>query len=314
MQNLIMGHANIRTFLKHYLSRRVTVDTQAVVRGILPQDALMRAACTMSRSIDARRPRRLTQEQSASVNDNPTIRSLLAQREQLKGRLENGTKHPKYKELSRKLNQERQRQRHALLQEIKERWEYEQPVRDVEQQLDGKEAEGVAAVVKSYDAMLPAQRALADAVLTQPGTSLKEEVSRRNRAIRAVMDYCGIEEGGTSCSRRKRGSSRVVSPIKSKEELQLQTHEEAVLEAAKVSVYKEKRPTVCFVCLGNENLPMEDRVHSFFTPGDLTKHFRRKHLANMNKGESVRCKLCQTDLVHKMHWQRHASDVHGTVS
>ncbi|KAF1965428.1 hypothetical protein BU23DRAFT_627539, partial [Bimuria novae-zelandiae CBS 107.79] len=104
VQNLIMGHANIRTFLKHYLSRRVTVDTQAVVRGILPQDALIQAACTMSRSINARRPRRLTQEQSTLVKNNPIIYSLLVQREQLKGCLKNRTKHLKYKELSYKLN------------------------------------------------------------------------------------------------------------------------------------------------------------------------------------------------------------------
>ncbi|KAF1935778.1 hypothetical protein EJ02DRAFT_428122 [Clathrospora elynae] len=44
MQNLMMGHASITTFLKHYLSRRITVDTQAVVQGIQPQAALMRAA------------------------------------------------------------------------------------------------------------------------------------------------------------------------------------------------------------------------------------------------------------------------------
>ena len=52
MQNLIMQHADIRTFLRHYLSRRITADTQAIIRGLQPQDALMRAACTMSRSID----------------------------------------------------------------------------------------------------------------------------------------------------------------------------------------------------------------------------------------------------------------------
>ncbi|KAF1964005.1 hypothetical protein BU23DRAFT_521662, partial [Bimuria novae-zelandiae CBS 107.79] len=201
MQNLMMGHANIRTFLKHYLSRRVTVDTQAVVRGIQPQDALMRAACTMSRSIDARRPRSLTPEQSASVNDDPIVRSLLAQREQLKRSL--GTRHSRYQALNRKINQTRQRLRHALLQEIKERWEYDQPVRDVEQQLAGIEAKDVTAAAMSCDAMLPAQKALVDAVLTQPGTSLQEEVSRRNRAICAVMDYCGIEEGGMCSSRRK---------------------------------------------------------------------------------------------------------------
>jgi hypothetical protein len=48
MQNLMMGHASIATFLKHYLSRRITVDTQAVVRGIQPQAALMRAACNIA--------------------------------------------------------------------------------------------------------------------------------------------------------------------------------------------------------------------------------------------------------------------------
>jgi hypothetical protein len=36
MQNLMMGHASIAIFLRHYLSRRIIVDTQAVVRGIQP--------------------------------------------------------------------------------------------------------------------------------------------------------------------------------------------------------------------------------------------------------------------------------------
>ncbi|KAF2200074.1 hypothetical protein GQ43DRAFT_473069 [Delitschia confertaspora ATCC 74209] len=38
MQNLMIGHAKKQTFFKHYLSRRVTVDTQAFVRGIQPQN------------------------------------------------------------------------------------------------------------------------------------------------------------------------------------------------------------------------------------------------------------------------------------
>ncbi|KAF1975817.1 hypothetical protein BU23DRAFT_597550 [Bimuria novae-zelandiae CBS 107.79] len=312
MQNLIMGHANIRTFLKHYLSRRVTVDTQAVVRGIQPQDALMRAACTMSRSIDARRPRSLTPDQSASVNDDPIVRSLLAQQERLKRSLANATRHSHYQALNRKINQTRQRLRHALLQEIKERWEYEQPVRDVEQQLAGIEAKDVAAAAMSCDAMLSAQKALVDTVLTQPGTSLQEEVSQRNRAIRAVMDYCGIEEGGIHLSRLKQSKGHVVPLVTREEELQCKVDKE--LEAAKVSVYKEKRPRICFVCLGNEKLPTAERTHSFHTLGDLSKHFMRRHLANVRDGDLLRCGLCQIDIEHKMHWQRHAHEVHGTVS
>ena len=87
----------------------------------------------MSRSIDPRQPRRLTTEQSLSVNDHPTIRSLLKQREQLKCRLKGkATKYLKYKALNGEINRERQRQRHVLLKDVKETWEQEQPVRDVE--------------------------------------------------------------------------------------------------------------------------------------------------------------------------------------
>lgn len=154
----------------------------------------MRAACTMSRSIDPRRPRRLTQEQSASVDDDPFVRVLLDRREKLKRTVPNATKHPKYKALASKINKERQYRRHALLRDIKQRWEFEQPVRDVERQLAGLETKDDLEIV--HDVMLPAQGELADSVLSKPGTIIEEEMDRRNRAIRAVTLYCGIEEGG----------------------------------------------------------------------------------------------------------------------
>jgi hypothetical protein len=68
LQNLMMQHAKMRTFINHYLSRRVTVDTQAIVCGLDPQYAVMRAACRMSRWIDPDRPQELTKEQSLSVD------------------------------------------------------------------------------------------------------------------------------------------------------------------------------------------------------------------------------------------------------
>jgi hypothetical protein len=307
MQNLIMGHASITTFLKHYLSRRITVDTQAVVRGIQPQAALMRAACTMSRSIDRRRPRLLTQEQSASVDDNPSVRSLLDQREQLKRTVCNATKHPKYKALASKISQERQRQRHALLKDIKERWEFEQPVRDVEQQLAGLETKDDLELI--HDVMLPAQGELADSVLSKPGTTIEEEMDRRSRAIRAVTLYCGVEEGGMNHIQTGERSRNAAPPVKSQLE-----YEEEAFEAAKVSVFKEKRPRVCFLCLGNEKLPLAQRIHPFSTPGDLSKHFGRKHLKHIKSGESVSCNLCKVLLSDKMHMQQHAEEIHGTVS
>ena len=154
----------------------------------------MRAACTISRSINRRRPQRLTQQQSASVDDNPSVRSLLNRRDQLKRTIPNATKHPKYKALASKISQERQRRRHALLKDIKERWEFKQPVRDVEQQLAGLETKDNLELV--HDVMLPAHRELAESVLSKPGTTIEEEMDRRSRAIHAVTLYCGVEEGG----------------------------------------------------------------------------------------------------------------------
>jgi hypothetical protein len=39
---------------------------------------------------------------------------------------------------------------------------------------------------------------------------------------------------------------------------------------------KEKRLAICFLCLGDESLPLEKRISTFARPGDVTKHFKRK--------------------------------------
>jgi Protein of unknown function (DUF3435) len=307
MQNLIIGYASIATFLKHYLLQHITVNTQAVVRGIQPQTALIQAACTISCSINYCQPQQLTQEQSESVDNNPTVCSLLDQQEQLKHTIPNATKHPKYKALVSKISQERQCQQHALLQDIKERWEFEQPVRDVEQQLAGLETKDNTDLV--HNMLVPAQGELADSVLSKPGTTIEKEIDRCNRAIYAVTLYCGIEEGGINPILREERTRNVAPPIKS----QLEYNKDA-LEAAKVSVFKEKRLKVCFLCLGNKGLPLAQRIRPFSTPGDLSKHFRRKHLQHIRGREALSCNLCKVPLVDKTHLQRHAQEIHGTVS
>ena len=90
--------------------------------------------------------------------------------------------------------------------------------------------------------------------------------------------------------------------------------DEEALEAAKVSVHKEGRPRRCFKCVGNPNLPIEDRVYEFGREGDVSKHFKRKHLQHIKEGDRLSCELCQISLEDKMHFQRHALDVHGTVT
>jgi hypothetical protein len=71
---------------------------------------------------------------------------------------------------------------------------------------------------------------------------------------------------------------------------------------------------MCFIGLGNKKLPIQQRIYSFHKARDLSKHFKRKHLGEIEERQHLKCKLCQVDLDSKIPLQRHAHDVHVTVS
>ena len=199
----MMQHADMRTFVNHYLPRRVTADTAAIVRGLKPQHALMRAACRMSRLINPDRPQELTTKQSLSVNQHPRLRKLAAQRERLKLRFERkATEQPAYKALCREITNERQRQRSALRKQVKKIWDFEHPVNEVKLQLSGhKFSEDVKTTLELSDDMPLAQKHLIETVMTLLGITLEDEFRRRNDAINAVAAYCKFEEGETPRNR-----------------------------------------------------------------------------------------------------------------
>jgi hypothetical protein len=51
------------------------------------------------------------------------------------------------------------------------------------------------------------------------------------------------------------------------------------IRSSHVAVYKEKRPKICFLYLGNETSPLAQRIHPFSSPGDLSKHFLHRALS-----------------------------------
>jgi hypothetical protein len=85
LQNLILQHASINTFLKHYLDQRINVNVTKIYHGIKPEKELIRFTCLISQSIDPCRPWKLTPKQSASVNDLPCIVKLAQRVEKLLG-------------------------------------------------------------------------------------------------------------------------------------------------------------------------------------------------------------------------------------
>jgi hypothetical protein len=69
LRNLIIYHADTRTFLKYYLDRRIDKNLPAIIRGLNLDNNIIYAACRMSRTIDPDRPQELTTAQSISVNE-----------------------------------------------------------------------------------------------------------------------------------------------------------------------------------------------------------------------------------------------------
>jgi hypothetical protein len=62
---------------------------------------------------------------------------------------------------------------------------------------------------------------------------------------------------------------------------------EAMLSRAILSVRTDKRPKICFLCLGNPGLRIEERTFEYSIPGCLTKHFMRSHVKKVKNGEAI---------------------------
>ncbi|ELR05320.1 hypothetical protein GMDG_07303, partial [Pseudogymnoascus destructans 20631-21] len=163
-----------------------------------------------------------------------------------------------------------------LLLDIVDQYKKEQPVINSERQLSGKVVdEDVRGALERLDDMTPEQLLLIDAVLTLPETSLEKECQQRITTINAVTAYCSVEEGVTFHRSR---AGQPVPPVSTvKDEKPLWSEADIMLRRAISSVTKDKRPTICFTCLGNPNLTIRERVVSFSSPGCLTRHFMRKH-------------------------------------
>jgi hypothetical protein len=86
--------------------------------------------------------------------------------------------------LVRRITNEKERLRTALLVEIQERYEREGPVRVIERQLAGVKISKEPKIVSYFSKdTLPEQRRLIE-------TTIQEERQRRDDAINAVTSYC----------------------------------------------------------------------------------------------------------------------------
>ena len=314
----MLDHVNSNPFQKHYLGRQIDRDPYAIVRGLKPQDALVQKSCSIGHSISKRRPVDLTTEQAASVNFHPHILKLSQKVEELRRQAKNSRKAMElYNTAHRMLRNEKQTQRRALKQQVREEWTNKQAVADIESQLRGRGFLKGPTVASSSHPMRPAQKRLMDALMAPVEATVKGQLQRRDVAINVVIVYCAVAEGPvirrTNCSK-----AEITQRSTIEEEPSVDGRRTAMLSVFVTS--QEERPRRCFLCVGLafrlelDDPHVEELTREFYSSGDVSKHFERKHLKNLREGDDIWCRACDMQLDHKMHLQNHALQIHGIVS
>lgn len=157
---------------------------------------MTRVACSLSRTIDPRRPIRLTDEDLRQLEGEPTLQRLRRGKEKLHKMLPDLRRGPKdeyrlarqrYEQARRKYWNAWERARRKLLQDKRESFLRNQPVQDVQNQLraGSPEAELVGTVPDS-PTLTPQHLTLVEAVLQPPGETVEAEVNRLIAAVNAV--------------------------------------------------------------------------------------------------------------------------------
>jgi hypothetical protein len=201
--------------------------------------------------------------------------------------------------------------------------EMSNPVIDLERQLAGKLVDTKVMDALEHKGSMPPQHLLMiDVMLSMPGATLEAELQRRINAINAMTAFCPVEEGrptprSTQSCRRPVPDDKEPDPPAKRQQHVLEDDTEVALRQAMESVQvksQKQRPTICFLCLGNPNLPLKDRIAKHKTPGSLTRHFLRKHINPPWPARGVECNVCGVELLaQKADLLNHAELCHGTV-
>lgn len=229
----------------------------------------------------------------------------------------------RYNKAVHELRNEKQRQQNWQVQENLKQYKNEQPVIDLEQQLAGKLIDMKVMDTLEHKSFIPPQHLMViDATLTMPGATLEAEYQRWINMINAMTAFCLVEEGRPapwpiqSCQWPVPDDDKPCPPAK-RQWCVLNDDTEITLCKAMESVWiknSEEWPLICFLCLGNANLPLKERILKYTTPGSLIRHFLQKHINPPWPARGVECNVCGMELLErKAELLNHAEWYHGTV-
>ncbi|KAJ5737405.1 uncharacterized protein N7483_002530 [Penicillium malachiteum] len=319
-QNLIMKHASIRTFLNHYLPRRIGTDMQALMRGLEPDSAMMRAVTCMGRWADTRRPRELTDEQKASIETIPELQDAIYKRDSFARKPEECGKNSRkgldrLEKLKRNVTNTRSRLLYDLRKRVREEFDSSQAVKDIERQLTAGTVvhnDETRELLVARESMLPQQIFLLEKLMTWPTSrSLEQEWKRRNEAVEAVRMYCGVREGGPRRGRRpnrpipvKNTATDSPATLASAQAVSPSLQREDALQRAEAHVQTALKPLGCFQCFGNREESDQRRLKHYSRHKHLLRHFRDTHIDDRH------CNFCNELVDDEMIWRRHTHHNH----
>ncbi|MCJ1250100.1 hypothetical protein MMC30_007326 [Trapelia coarctata] len=328
VRNLVMDHTNSAIFQKNYLSRMIRYDTQAAYRGTAPRTELIRAANRMSRLIDPRRPKGLTDEQRDNLRQEAEIKELCYRRDQLYSSIrseftflylaEGAPIHDEYQQAKREVERAIKARERALKKLIQAQYDAMAPVNDIRAQLEGN-MEPVDRISPSSGPIEYAfvERSRIANAFFDPPSALRAnghgDVDWRVSIVEDLVSLCTLQEGRFRKARRKQRTQAIKghpddldsdctsNPVKSESESQV--HHSFPLKC---------KPYQCLVCLGNHTLPLDERRHNLGSKFSLQRHFDRSH--TFRPGESCpfpHLECAATTLDSLMQFKNHAAKVHG---
>ncbi|KAL9127453.1 MAG: hypothetical protein Q9217_003670 [Psora testacea] len=317
--------SNSTVFYRNYLSRMIRYDTQAICRGTRPRTQLIHSANRMSRLIDPRRPKDLTEEQSAQIRQEPEIQELRSRRDQLFRRVRDEFKfvyrakgrpiHEQYVEAKRAVDRRIKERERELKKQIQRDYDATAPVQDILVQLGGDE-ESVSPVLPPP---APARYAfeerarIAKAFFDPPSTTDAEgDLKWRIWIADDMVSLCSRQEGVFRTARRTRRmrpdnveADPTLTTVKTEPESESDSPEFVPLLLC--------QPYQCLYCLGKASLPLDERLRNLSSKYSLERHFDRWHRPFRPGGPCPfphpDCASITLDSV--MLFKNHAARVHG---
>ena len=325
-----MGHSNSQIFEQHYLSRRVRQDVQAAYLGRPSEDALIEAAGRMSRSIDPRLPKTLSDDQLSQIECHAKVQELSRSREILRAEIISlhekighavGTPmHDKYTQLSRALRNEKQYQKMALLKEVRDRHHQEAPVNDIQRQLNGS-----SFLISDRDSAAPdiathtfAERSrIAKTFFSGPISLVDEDCSRRVEVIKDLTALCALREVRLRRIYHQRGLSFKWGDDNNDDDEMKDTplSNDPESESSQVESFPlECKPLQCIFCLGEKGLGNRHKM-SLFSRKDSLKRHVEAHLKGFTENDKIYCRhpICEEAKVVLegiSRFKNHAARVH----